>query len=319
MQSNFNPAMSRGITEHYLYEYDQQNDFIGEFFHDGDMNGAYQDEQQWEGLGLPQEHFPLQRVNVDGVRPSYNVRYLARSWTLGIIIPLEDKEDDLYGIIHKFFPMAGGEFARSYSALQQVLGAQFFGLYGFQTGTSVPFAVDGVSFFNTAHPMSLSNQATTWANRPSVDADLSVATGQIMKAALKTQKRPNGIQPLNNRLARVMVHPNEEIVARQIFQQKDRERGTTDNNSNKWLADDVDIVVNPYWEYSGTNGALQVGAAFNSYVGQGDTHFCKWLKRSNMKTYSEFDNTIFADIITTMKRFAYGMSDPRGIWGSKGA
>lgn len=315
MLSNFTPAMCRGISNHYLYESDQLTNYIGALFHTSDMDGAYEDDVTWEGLGLPQEHLPLQRVNLDSVRPSWTVRYLARSWTLGIVVPLEDKRDDLYGIVHKFFPMAGGEFARSYWALEQILGAQFFGLYGFQTGTSVPFSPDGLSFFNTAHRMSKDNP-TTWSNRPSVDMDLSIALAQLADAAMRIQKRPNGIQPIGNKVARVMHHPNERLVAKQIYQ--NTEQFDTANRAKNYLADEkVELISNPFWEYSGAVGATV--SAFNSTVFQGDTHYCKWKRRMELETFSRFDNSIFADIITAMKRFAFGLTDVRGLYGSKGA
>lgn len=322
MNSNFGPALSRGIGKHYLYESQVQEDYIGHFFHKDDMDGAYEDEVTWEGIGVPQEHLPMQNVSYDGIRPSWTVRYLARSWTLGIVIPIEDKRDDLYSIIHKMFPMTGGEFARAYSLLKQLLGAQFFGLYGFQTGTSVPFAPDGLSFFNTAHPYSASNTAT-WSNRPSTDADLSESLAKMAISGLKTQKRPNGQGVLANKLARVMVHPNEEIIARQIFEWMGNEPRTTDHNTNKFVGGlDVEVVVNPYWEYSGTNGASAPNfdeQQFNSVVFQGETHYCKWFKRSDLEIFEHFDNTVMADIITTLKRFCYGLSDVRGLWGSKGS
>lgn len=316
MNSNFGPAITRGISNHYLYELDQQQDYAGAFFHDDNMDGAYEDAVSWEGLGLPVEHLPLERANFDGIRPSYGVRYFARSWTLGVVIPLEDRQDDLYGIIHKMLPMAGGEFARSYYALQQILAAQFFGLYGFMSGTSVPFSPDGLSFFNTAHKMSLGNQATTWSNRPSVAADLSISTAQMAEASMQVQKRPNGLQFIPNKIKRVMVHPNERLVAKQIFGYGERERGTTDNNRNYLADEDVEVVSNPYWEYSGTNGLTN--NAFNSWFAQGRTHYCRWKKRSDLQVFSRFDNSVFADIITCIKRFAYGLDDSRGLYGSPG-
>lgn len=315
MTSNFTPAMTRGISDNVLYETAQLPDYAADFFHQGDMDGAYQDEVTWEGLGLPVEHYPLQRVNFDGIRPSWQIRYLARSWTLGVVIPLEDQQDDLYGIIHKFFPMTGGEFARSYYALKQILAAQFFGLYGFQTGTSVPFAPDGVSFFNTAHQLSQSN-TTTYSNTLSTAADLSYTTAVIMKAAMRTQKTPNGFIPIPNRVKRVMVHPTQEVIARLVFEYG-KELYDRTNRAKNFVADDnVEVCVNPFWEYSGSTGTAT--NAFNSWFGQGETHYCKWLNRSAFKTYSHFDNTIFADIITCMERFAYGLTDARGLFGSRG-
>lgn len=310
--------MTRGITDHYLFQMGTKKNFIGNMFHEKDMDGAYDDFITWEGLGLPQEHFPMQPVNMDGIRPSYGYRILARTWTLGIVLPLEDQEDDLYNIIHRLFPKAGGEFAESYYNLEQILGAQLFGLYGFQTGTGVPFSPNGLSFFNTAIPMSLGNQAQTWSNTTSVAADLSVGTAQIARAQMRIQKKPNGITVMNNPLKRVMVHPNEELIAKQIFQYGEREPNTTDNNRNYIADDNIQIVVNPYFEYSGATGATQTPQAFNSVVFQGEEHWCFWQKRDDLKTYPDFDNERLADVITTRKRFGYGIVDPRGLFGLKG-
>lgn len=318
MNPNFSPATSRGIKRHYLFETSLKTDYIGAMFHEEPLDGAYYDYVQWEGLGLPQEHWPLQRVGLDGIRPSWTVRIVARTFTLGIVIPYEHKADDLYNILHQLFPMAGGEFAASYYALRQILGAQFFGLYGFQSGTSVPFSPDGLSFGNTAHPMSYYNQAQTWSNTTTIPSDLSIATAQIAWAQIRTQKRPSGLQVLDNRLARVMVHPNEELVARQIFKSP-MERGTSDNNENYLSRENVTIVSNPYFEYSGTGGAAQTPQAFNSTIFQGETHYCIWAPRSDMQVFDRFDNSVMGDVITTIKRFGYGLIDPRGLFLLKGA
>lgn len=292
-------------------------DYVGEFFQEEDMDGAYDDEVSWQGIGVPQEHFPLEPVTYDGIVPSWSVRYLARSWTLGIVVPIEDQEDDLYGIIHKFFPMVGGEWARSYQLLEQLLGSQFFGLYGFQSGTAVPFSPDGLSFFNTAHPVSMEN-TQTWANRPTVDADLSTSIIWMADAAMRTQPRPNGMAALDNSLKRLMVHPQFRIPAKQLLNYGDWERGTADRNTNQYVAElGVKVVANPYWIYSGTQGALANPVEYNSYFFQGDTHFCKWKNRSDLQIYDRFDNSVMGTIITCMKRFCYGLSDPRGLWGSR--
>lgn len=321
--SNFTPAMTRGISLHGLYEMEQQPDYIGQMFHEENMDGAYEDHVTWEGPGLPTEHFPMQRVNLDGVRPSYAIRYLARSWTMGTVIAIEDQQDDLYNLIHKFFPMTGGEWGMAYYALKQILGAQFYGLYGFQSGTSVPFSPDGLSFGNTAHPVSKANTANTWANTTSTAADLSYVTASIMRANLWGQPRPNNTQKLLNKLARVMVHPNQELLAKLIFEYS-KERFDTANRSKNYNADyNVDVVVNPYFEYSGAAGATSgfgglTSAAFNSVVGQGQTHYCRWKKRMEMKVYSRFDNSIMADILTCMERFGYGLDDARGLFFLRG-
>lgn len=318
MTGNFNPALSRGIREHYLYENQQMRDYVGEFFQEEDMDGAYDDEVTWEGMGTPQEHFPLSPVTYDGIQPSFTVRYLARSWTLGVVIPIEDQQDDLYGIYHKFLPMVGGEWARSYQLLDQILGSQFFGLYGFQSGTSVPFSPDGLSFFNTSHPVSLTNP-TTWSNRPSTDADLSTAMIWMADSAMRTQPRPNGLAALDNRLAKLMVHPSWRIPALQLLNTGIGTPGTANRDTNQYVADlDVKVVANPYWTYSGTNGALASPVDYNAWFFQGTHHYCKWKKRADLDIYDQFNPTIFGTILTAMKRFCYGLTDVRGLYGSQG-
>lgn len=322
--SNIYPALSRGISDHILFAEMNETDYIGKMFHESDMDGAYEDFQTWEGVGLPIEHFPMQRVELDGIRPSFNYRILARSWTTGFAVSFEDERDDLYNLIHRFLPAQGGEIGRAYYALSQVLGAQFFGLYGFQSGTGVPFSPDGLSFGNTAHPYSKSNTAQTWSNTTSTAADLSVASAQMMRAAMRTQPAPSGTRFIPNKLARIMVHPNQEILAKQIFQNAGYEPFNANHNPNNILGGEgVEVVVNPYFQYSGTAGATSgfgglASAAYNSVIGQGDTHYCMWKNRSALESFSRTDGTVMGTIVTFLKRFGFGMIDPRGTFFLRG-
>lgn len=319
MQSNFYPAQTRGISDHFLYESGMYDDFVKQMFHMGSLDGAYEDEQTWRGAGLPDLHSPMQPINMDGIEPSWNYRYWAQSWTMGTVIPLEAKRDDLYNIIHRFFPMVGGEWAISYLTLKNILAAQFYGVYGFQSGTSVPYMADGVSLYNTAHDTAKTD-GTHWSNTPATAIDLSIAGAMLMRAALRTQKRPSAAgTPLNNKLAKVMVHPNQELVARQIFKYGTWEAHSPDRTPNYLADDNVDILVNPYFEYGGGHSATYDGlTAYNAWVGWGQTHYCHWKERSDLETFSDFKETILADVITALERFAYGATSALGTYGCIG-
>lgn len=319
MNSTFAPAITRGIKKHELYESAQMEDYVGQMFHVGPMDGRYEDIVTWRGFGLPQEHQPLQPVSYTGIQPDFAVRKIARSWTLGFVIPIEDKQDDLYGILHKLVPLAGGEIGRAYHALRQILAARFWGLYGFQSGTSVPFSPDGVCFFSTANYL-YKGSTDTFSTRSSTDMDFGTAACWMADVAMRTQKRPDGNLYLQNSLAKLHIHPTLRLLAQQVLKFTEREPRTADFSPNVIARENIDIVSNPYFEYAGSTGGgitLPV-TGYNSFFFQGKTHYAEWGERSDLQVFTRFDNTVFADVVTTMRRMGFSLTSKRGLWGSKG-
>ena len=307
----FTPALCRGISQHELYQSFAMPDYCGSFFHEAPMNGAYYDIQTWQGMGPASEHRRGETVTMDGAVPSFGYRIYARTFTTGTAIYDEDQEDDLYNIIHRLFPRLGGQWAQSFYQLKQILGAQFFGLYGFQTGTSVPYSPDGVSLISNAHPISKSN-SNTWSNSAG-NVDFSLAAFQLANALMFKTPTPNGI-PMGLKIHRVMVHSDKDNVARQIVYQKEWEYGNADHNTNKYLTKgvNVEVVANPFLTYSGSSGTN------NKWIVQADDHQCMWMKRSDLKIKTMEVPDVLATKIIASKRYGYGVYDPRGMAGGGG-
>ena len=155
---------------------------------------AFEDDLVATGLPIAISKPEGEPIAFDRARFRGRVRYVHTGFGLGYEITREAVEDDLYQALNS---QGATNLARSMREAEEVTAANVFN-NGF---TSVQ-AYDGVSLFNATHTTST---ATTLANRPATDVDLSVAAikaSQERFFALKT-----------DRLLRIRMAPSRLIVS----------------------------------------------------------------------------------------------------------
>lgn len=282
-----------------------------DIFHMGTTKDRYVWAQGWEGYQLPKFRIPGSRVAQDVFKPSFSKQYIIRNFGLGDAVSMEDIEDDLYAVINYVLAKKGGLMAQAFMDLMEYQTANYFAINGFASGSSVAGMSDGVSLFSTAHPISASNTAVTFSNRPATDADMSNATAQQMITGLWTQKAPNNLTFLNNKLRAVVYNPAQEFVARQVFRGK-WNQNTSDRNENFVNREDVQLIKWPYFQKSGATGTN------NAWFGIAEQHHLNFYMHTAPKTKTDYDINTNSQIIITLTRFDYGADDPRGTWGSSG-
>lgn len=278
-------------------------------FHVHGTGDRYIWHQGWQGYGLPQQRVPGQPVAQSQFQPSFGKTYIIQNFALGDAVPQEDIDDDMYAVIKYAMASKGGLMANSFMNLWQYRTANFFANQGFASGTTVAGMSDGRSLFNTAHPQAASVLGTTYANRPSTAADLSVASWQAAETNLRTQLAPDGLTYLNNEPRILVVNPALSFVANQI-------------NTGKWQPFSADrtesatkhleVITWPYFKKSGATGTD------NAWFMVGKDHFLNFFMREAPKPETDYDINTRSQIVIMSTRADYGASDYRGTYGSPG-
>lgn len=311
MSSNLYPLFIKGINRHFLLELMTYNPKWKSIFHVGATDERYIWHQGWQGYPLPQFRVPGEPIAQSQFAPSFNKQYIIRSFGLGDSFPQEDIDDDLYAVITFSAAKKGGLMARSFVNLMEYDTAGFFQNQGYVSGSSVAGMSDGKSLFNTAHPISANNTGTTASNRPSIDADMSVALAQFYAVNLRTQKAPDNLTFIDNEVRAVVFNPTLHYVVRQVY------RGqwvpnTADRDLNYLPEDGVEFIEWAYFQSSGLTGTN------NSTFVVGREHYLYFFMRSAYNTKTDYDIHTNSQIVTAMARYDEGASDWRGTSGSLG-
>lgn len=305
------PLFTKGIDKMLWLEMRGWDPEWKNIFHIHDTNDRYIWMQGWQGYPLPQPRQYGDNVAQGVFQPDFSKQFIVSSWGLGDSIPEEDIDDDIYGVIHKMLAMKGGAMGKAFQLLYQYQLANFLAVQGYASGSTVWGTVDGLSLFNTAHPVNSNNGSPTFANRPSVEADLSNTSSQVGTTALETQKAPDNYEYLKNPVRRCIINPQLEYVAKQVFKGKWKQ-DSADLNENFQRDDRVEIVLWPYFTKSGATGTN------NAWILQGEDHGLHLVNRQAASSKTDFDINTMSQIINTTVRMTYGSATNRGTYSSTG-
>lgn len=303
---------SKGINKHFHLKYELHPSKLETIFHMDTMDGRYTDEQMWEKYQLPGQRSPGNAWRRGELKPSYSKRFVPVNYALGDVIAQEDWDDDQYGVLARLLPAKGGALADSHAVLKERVAADFFKNLAFAAAANnIAGMSDGRPLFDTAHPVSLANSATTYANRPAADADLSLATVQAGVSNLEQQFAPNDTEIISNR-ARILVANNDQkFVVKQLLR-NDMAFDTANHKKNYLTDENIRPVFWPYFRTSGTTGTR------NAWFLVGDTHYLRFLSRQDVRIKTDYDISTLSFVFVSYCRFVVGASDWRGTYGSKG-
>lgn len=307
--ANLYPLFIQGINDNFGLKMDMYDPEWRRIFHVHGTGDRYIWDQEWQGYPLPQPRVPGDRIAQGSFQPSFGKTYIIQNFALGDAIPQEDIRDDLYAVIKYALATKGGLMADTFQNLWQYRTAGFFQNQGFASGTTVAGMSDGLSLFNTAHPIAASNLGVTYANRPSTDADLSIATWQAASIALWTQKAPDNLTYLRNRPRCLVINPALSYVARQIRYGK-WQPYSADRTINPIEAEGVDIIEWPYFTKSGATGTN------NAWFMVGDKHYLNFYMRQAPEAETDYDIQTLSQVVVMSTRGDYGASNPKGVYGS---
>jgi hypothetical protein len=310
----FPKLLAAGLNHIYLDAVDteQRAEEYTKIFNVETSESAYEQDAKFGTFGPLQEKPENTPVAYTNMVQGGDKRYVHLTYGLAVRTSKELYDDDKYGIIKKA-PVA---LARSERYTKEMVSMNIFN-QGFTNNVTT---VDGVSLFNSQHPLLGGAEATnigpgvgnviyavgTYPNRPAVDVDLSITALQLATNHYERLIDSQGM-PITIRLRLVIIPPELKFIAREILGSSGKP-GTDWNDINSIIGEDLAFMVS---HYTTSQGAWWI-------ISDKQYHYLKVFMRQAPK--STFDDDFDTDAIkqkTTM-RMSAGATDWLGTWGSNG-
>ena len=251
----------------------------------------------FSGFGLMPEKDEGVSATYDVIQPGANTEYTHVTYALGYEITEEAMEDnqhstDTFNKLPQALSASGMESAETV----------FFNIFnnGFTTN-----GYDGVTLFSTAH---VNTDGSTWANRPTTDADLSVTSLQAALTTIEKYENERGLKrPTKPTL--LLVPPDLEFIAEELLNSEWKPY-TGNNESNALLKKDLRYMVGHY--LTDTDAWFLLADKPDH-----DIKFFWRRKPGALRRGNDFDSTNLKHLATM--RFSAGYSHARGTYGTQGA
>lgn len=280
-------------------------------FNQETSENAYEDEMEIGDIGpMPvkeeAEAVTFTELQQGGIKRVYHTAY-----ALGVRSSWELYEDAKYNIINQI-PKA---LVRSEMFTKEINTWNVLNL-GFTTTTTI----DGVTLFNTQHPLLGGSQATsigpgvssyigaagTWPNKPFVDVDLSITALQLAINQFERMITSSGL-PMMIKPRTLLIPPELKWIAREILGSAHKPY-TADNEINSILNEDLKYFVY-HWSTSLSNWFLLPAK---------EDHTLKhYTRKAAFDRFSDDEETFSVRQIRAM-RFSAACINWLGLWGSNG-
>ena len=213
-------ALWPGIKAWWGQVYDEHATEYDKLFDSDTSSQNYEEDVQLTGFGLAPRKSEGSGVSYDSEIQGFTTRYTHVAYALGYIVTKEELDDNLYEQVSR---RRSAALAMSFRQTKENIGANIYNraFSGTYTGG------DGVALCATDHP---NVSGGTFANKPTVDADLSEASLEDALIAIM------GFQ--NDRGLLINVMPRSLVVARQNWYNANRilkstyTPGSADNSIN---------------------------------------------------------------------------------------
>jgi hypothetical protein len=287
-----------GLNALFGIEYGRYEDEHAEIYETESSERSFEEEVKLSGFGAAPVKAEGSAISYDNAQESFTARYNHETVAMGFSITEEAMEDNLYDSLSARYTKA---LARGMAYTKQTKAASLL-----NTGFTTFNSGDGVTLFNTAHP---TVQGTTNANRPATDADLNETSLEqaVIDIAAFTDERGLLIAA---RPRKLIIPPALMFVATRLLETTQRV-GTADNDIN---------ALN-------SNGSIPEGYAVNHYLTDNDAFFIttdvpnglKHFVRTAMQTGMDGDFDTGNVRYKARERYSFGVSDPLGMYASRGA
>ena len=261
---------------------------------------SFEEELKLSGFGAATVKGEGSALRYDNAQEAWAARYNHETIAMGFSITEEAMEDNLYDSLSSRYTKA---LARSMAYTKQVKSAYPLN-NGFSGGAFV--GGDGVTLFNTAHPLV---SGGTNSNTQSTPADLNETSLEAAVIQIAGFKDERGLL-IAARPRKLIVPPGLMFVATRLLETELR-TATADN--------DINAIK--------TNGTIPEGYSVNHYLTDVDSYYLitdipngmKHFVRTPMSTSMDGDFDSGNVRYKARERYSFGVSDPLGIWGSPGA
>ena len=288
-----------GLNALFGLEYKQYENQSAEIYTTESSDRAFEEEVMLSGFAQAQVKPEGAGVTYDNAQETFTARYTNETIALAFAITEEAIEDNLYDRLASRYTKA---LARSMAQTKQVKAVN--PLNNGMPGGSFTSG-DGVTLFNTAHP----TLAGSFQNTLTTAADLnetSLEQSMIDIAALTDER---GLK-IAAKAVKMIIPSALQFTAERLMASAGRV-GTADNDINAIRS--MGMIPQGY----SVNNFLTDTDAFMiiTDVPNGMKHF----ERSPLTTKMEGDFDTGNVRYKARERYVFGVSDPRGIFGSPGA
>ena len=288
-----------GLNALFGLEYKQYENQSAEIYTTESSDRAFEEEVMLSGFAQASVKPEGSGVRYDNAQETFTARYTNETIALAFAITEEAIEDNLYDRLASRYTKA---LARSMAQTKQVKAVNPLN-NGMPGGTFT--SGDGVTLFNTAHPTIAGNFSNTLATAADLN-ETSLEQSLIDIAALTDER---GLKIAAKGMK--MVIPSAlQFTAERLMASAGRV-GTADN--------DVNAIK--------SMGMIPQGYSVNNFLTDTDAFFIitdvpngmKHFERSPLTTKMEGDFDTGNVRYKARERYVFGVSDPRGIYGSPGA
>lgn len=286
-----------GLNALFGLEYEKYENEHAEIYETENSERSFEEEVKLSGFGAAPVKPEGSAISFDSAQESYTARYNHETVAMGFSVTEEAMEDNLYDALSARYTKA---LARAMAYTKQVKAAALLN-NGFTTFNSG----DGVTLFSTAHPTVAGGNN---ANRPTTDVDLNETSLEdaVIKIAAYVDERGLLIAA---RPRKLIVPPALMFVATRLLE-TDLRVGTADNDLNAIRS----------------NGSIPEGYRVNHYLTDSDAFFLttdvpngmKHFVRTPMATSMDGDFDTGNVRYKARERYSFGVSDPLGMFGSRG-
>ena len=286
-----------GLNALFGLEYEKYENEHAEIYETENSERSFEEEVKLSGFGAAPVKPEGSAISFDSAQESYTARYNHETVAMGFSVTEEAMEDNLYDALSARYTKA---LARAMAYTKQVKAAALLN-NGFTTFNSG----DGVTLFSTSHPTVAGGNN---ANRPTTDVDLNETSLEdaVIKIAAYVDERGLLIAA---RPRKLIVPPALMFVATRLLE-TDLRVGTADNDLNAIRS----------------NGSIPEGYRGNHYLTDTDAFFLttdvpngmKHFVRTPMATSMDGDFDTGNVRYKARERYSFGVSDPLGMFGSRG-
>ena len=290
-----------GLNALFGLEYARYGEEHKELYEIEASERSFEEETKLSGFSAAPVKSEGAAIAYDNAQEAWTTRYSHETIALGFSITEEAIEDNLYDSLSARYTKA---LARGVAYTKQVKAVSVLN-NGFNTGGSYNGG-DGVSLFNTAHPLVA---GTTNSNTFSTQADLNETSleAAVIQIAAWTDERSLLIAAKPKKL---VVPPSLMFVATRLLETKLRV-GTNNN--------DISAINN--------NGTIPEGYTVNHFLTDTNAWFLLTDVPNGLKHFvrTPLQNSMDGDFDTgnvrykSRERYSFGWSDPLGAFGSSGS
>jgi hypothetical protein len=288
-----------GLNALFGMEYARYGEEHKEIYETETSERSFEEETKLSGFSAAPVKNEGSAIAYDNAQEAWSTRYTHETIALGFSITEEAIEDNLYDSLSARYTKS---LARAMAYTKQVKAAAVLN-NGFSS--SYPGG-DGVSLFNTAHPL-ISGGVNS--NTPSTQADLNETSleAAVIQIAAWTDERGLLIAAKPKKL---IVPPALMFTAKRLLDTELRV-ATADNDINalkQMGAIPEGYTVNHF--LTDTNGWF-----LTTDVPNGLKHFVRTPLQNSMDGDFDTGNVRYK----ARERYSFGWSDPLGMWGSSGS